>query len=113
MTVYLPVATSTELHAALETSKIVAVVVTRPSTHESIQFKGMLRSIRVAEASEQATVQAYHDRLVVELESIGLPRRISRRMSTWPAYAVECTVDAVFDQTPGSRAGQRLNEVGS
>lgn len=111
MTVYLPVPSSVALHAALQTTKVIAVVVTRPSTHESIQFKGNVRAIRIAGESERSVVDAYLDGFVGELETVGLPRRLSRRVVTWPAYGVDCDLEAVFEQTPGPLAGDPLSEA--
>jgi hypothetical protein len=39
------------------------------------------------------------------LDSVGLPRGISRTMSRWPSFAVDIAVEAIFEQTPGPRAG--------
>jgi len=46
------------------------------------------------------------DRFADVLDLVGVPRRITRSLARWPAFAVDVEVDAVFDQTPGPRAGR-------
>jgi hypothetical protein len=42
------------------------------------------------------------------LDAIGLPRRVTHRIAHWPAFAIEMTVEQIFDQTPGPKAGVPL-----
>jgi hypothetical protein len=39
------------------------------------------------------------------LEQIGLPPHVTMSVAHWPAFAIDVSVEEVFDQTPGPRAG--------
>jgi hypothetical protein len=105
MTVYVPVATAAETIANIASNGRVAVVSSEIVSHVSIQLKGRARAVRVAGEDEAEAVHGHFDRLMDVLESVGLPRRISRTFSIWPAFAVDLAVEAIFEQTPGPRAG--------
>ena len=105
VTVYVPVATAAETIANIASNGRVAVVSSEPVSHSTVQLKGRARGVRVAGEEEAEAVQAHFDRFVDALDSVGLPRRISRTMSRWPAFAVNLAVEAIFEQTPGPRAG--------
>jgi hypothetical protein len=104
--VFLPVATAAETVANVASNGRLAVVTTHPVTHVTVQLKGRSRAVRVAGEEERPTIEAYFERFADVLDSIGLPRGISRGMARWPAFAIEIEVDAVFEQTPGPRAGE-------
>jgi len=105
MTVYVPVATAAQTIANIASNGRVAVVSSEPVSHSTVQLKGRARGVRVAGEEEAEAVQAHFDRFVDVLDSVGLPRGISRTMSRWPAFAVDLAVEAIFEQTPGPRAG--------
>jgi hypothetical protein len=108
MTVYLPLATSQQLiqHAAV--TRRLAVAVTHPAEHLSFQFKGTTLSTRVARDEEAPVVKARLAAVIDALDVLGLPRRLVKNWSHWPAFAVEVRVEEVFDSTPGPKAGVRL-----
>jgi hypothetical protein len=108
VTVYVPVATSHETMANIATTRRVAVTCSQIPSHESTQIKGLTRAVRLAPPSDQAFVQERLAAFADSLELIGLPRHISGRMSAWPAYAIDVSVEEVFDQTPGPKAGNPL-----
>jgi hypothetical protein len=89
LTVYIPAATGQETVANLATTRRVAVSCTHPLSHDSVQIKGLTRGVR--------------------LEEIGLPRHVSRSMAHWPAFAIDVSVEQVFDQTPGPKAGAAIS----
>ena len=105
VTVYLPVATSAETIANIATSNRVAIVSSCPTDHGTIQLKGHSRGVRLAEESEAEIVSAQVELAAETLDRVGLPRRVTRSLASWPAFAVDVEVEAVFDQTPGPRAG--------
>jgi Pyridoxamine 5'-phosphate oxidase len=105
VTVYVPVATAAETVANIASNGQVAVVSSEIVSHVSIQLKGRARAVRVAGEDEAEAVHGHFDRLMDVLDSVGLPRRISRTVSIWPAFAVDLAVEAIFEQTPGPRAG--------
>ncbi len=105
MTVYVPVATAAQTIANIASNGRVAVVSSEPVSHSTVQLKGRARGVRVAAEDEAEAVHGHFDRLMGVLDSVGLPRRISRTVSVWPAFAVDLAVEAIFEQTPGPRAG--------
>ena len=108
ITVYVPVATSHETMANIATTRRVAVTCSQIPSHESTQIKGLTRAVRLAPPSDQAFLQQRLEDFAVALELIGLPRNITRSMAFWPAYAIDVSVEEVFDQTPGPKAGNPL-----
>ena len=108
VTVYLPVATSHETIHNLATTKRLAVVATHPRDNFATQFKGTTAEARLAREDEEAFVRARLDAFADVLDRIGVPRRLTRTMAHWPAFAVTMRVEQVFDQTPGPNAGSRV-----
>jgi hypothetical protein len=105
VTVYLPVATGAETVANLATNGRIAVVSSEPISHETLQLKGRIEAVRIAAAEEEAFVRECLERFADALDQVGLPRAVTRTLACWPAFAVDFAVEAVFDQTPGPRAG--------
>jgi hypothetical protein len=105
LTVYVPVATGAETVANITSTGRVAIVSSEPASHSTLQLKGRTRAVRVAAEQEREAVHAWFDGFADALDAVGLPRGISRSMSRWPAFAIEVDVEAVFEQTPGPRAG--------
>ncbi|HKR66982.1 MAG TPA: hypothetical protein VJZ00_24860 [Thermoanaerobaculia bacterium] len=108
VTVYVPAATSQETLANVATTRRVAVVCTAPLSHESVQIKGVTRGVRLAPATDQAFVADRLEGFADVLQEIGLPRRVTRSMAHWPAFAIDVSVEEVFEQTPGPKAGTPL-----
>jgi hypothetical protein len=105
ITVYVPVATSHETIQNLATTRRLAVGVTHPRDNFSTQFKGTMLETRVARDEEAAFVRERLDAFADVLDHVGIPRRITRSLACWPAFAVTMRVEQTFDQTPGPRAG--------
>lgn len=105
LTVYVPVATGAETVANLASNGRIAIVSSEPASHSTLQLKGRTRAVRVAADHEAPRIAAWFERFADVLDSVGLPRGVSRAMNRWPAFAIEVTVEAVFEQTPGPRAG--------
>jgi len=108
ITVYIPAATAQETVANVATTRRVAISCTRPLTHESLQIKGLTRGVRLAPPSDEAYVRTRLGEFAGVLEAIGVPRRLSLSVAHWPAFAVEVSVEQVFDQTPGPKAGSAI-----
>lgn len=106
--VYVPIAVSQDTIANIATTRRVAVSVTHPLDHASVQLKGTTRTARLADASEASFVASRLDEMSHVLDSIGIPRHITRTMTYWPAYAIEFDVEEIYEQTPGPNAGSRL-----
>jgi hypothetical protein len=108
VTVYLPVATSHQIIHNLATTGRLAVTATHPRDNFATQFKGTTMEARLARDDEAPFVRARLDAFADILERIGVPRRLTRSVAHWPAFAVTMRVEHVFDQTPGPNAGSRV-----
>ena len=108
MTVYIPVATSHQAIQNIGTTKRLAVNVSHPIDHHSVQFKGTTSDARLARDDEAPLIRARIEAFADTLEAVGVPRRVARSVAHWPAFAVTMRVEQVFEQTPGPHAGTRL-----
>ena len=108
VTVYVPAATGQETIANVATTRRVAIAATEPLSHHSIQIKGISRGVKLAAPSEEEFVRTRLHQFADVLAELGLPRRVTHRVTHWPAFAIEVSVEQVFDQTPGPKAGTPL-----
>jgi hypothetical protein len=108
VTVYVPAATGQETIANVATTRRVAISCTIPRSHGSIQIKGVSRGVKLAPASDEAFVRERLRMWADALGEFGMPRSITERMNVWPAFTVDVSVEELFDQTPGPKAGQPL-----
>ncbi len=106
--VYVPVASGAGTIANIATTRRLAVVVSDPLSHGTVQLKGCVRGVRVAPEAERPGVHGCLERLADVLGEVGLPRRLLLGLAWWPAFAVEMEVEAAFEQTPGPRAGAAM-----
>jgi hypothetical protein len=108
VTVYVPLATSHETIQNLATTHRMAIAATNPIDHWAIQLKGASAEARLAREDEAAFVKSRFEAFGDVLDGIGIPARVTRNASCWPAFAVSMRVDQIFDQTPGPKAGARV-----
>lgn len=108
ITVFVPMATSRDVIANVASTKRIAVTATYPPTNCSTQVKGITTGVRLATDGEEALIRDRVDGFADVLQEIGIPRRITRSINHWPAFAIEMKVDEMFDQTPGPKAGNVL-----
>jgi hypothetical protein len=106
--VYVPVATSHETIQNVGVTKRLAVTVTHPRDNFATQFKGTAIDARLAREDEAAFVRANLEAFADVLDRIGIPRRLTRSVVIWPAFAVTMRVEQTFDQTPGPNAGRAV-----
>lgn len=106
--VFLPERCSAELLRNLRDNGRIAVTVSRPMTHRTVQVKGEVRCVELAPAEDRAVVEALFCGFLRETSLIGLPAATTLRMHRWPAYRLDFTARQVFIQTPGPRAGTEL-----
>ena len=109
-TVYMPVATSALTRDNLNDNGQIAVCATEPKTHRSLQLKGKVTRLRDAREDERPLIEQYVVAFADELAIIGLPVQITMRLRAWPAYAAEFEVADLFVQTPGPKAGFRVEK---
>lgn len=105
LTLYLSVNSAQQAIANVATSRRLAVVASNPLDHSTVQFKGWSQTVRLAREDEAALITARLAGFAERLAMIGLPEEVTARVSHWPAFAIEMSVEAVYDQTPGLKAG--------
>jgi hypothetical protein len=108
VTVYLPLVTGQTTFANVATTRRLAVVASYPPDHSTVQLKGTTTAARLARDDELPMIREHLERFGDVLESLGIPKAVLRRLTCWPAYAIDMRVEEVYEQTPGPRAGVRL-----
>lgn len=111
VTVFLPIARAESVLRDIREIGAIAVVFTKPSTHESIQLKGGDAKIVALQSGDRAIMQEYGRIFVCDINSIGYRDPFASAMMSAVAeesVAVVFTPDAAFEQTPGPGAGKRL-----
>ncbi|QCG95210.1 hypothetical protein E6C67_15050 [Azospirillum sp. TSA2s] len=96
--------------AVAETGRL-AVVFTEPSTHRSIQIKDDAATVAALTVEEAALPGPYIDGFIAELAGMGFTEAFVRAVMEFdPSDLVALHLDpaAVFDQTPGPKAGERI-----
>jgi hypothetical protein len=107
--VYIADVAYARLKAALAASGQTAMVFCRPTDDRACQVKGMLVGVRAAEPSEQSFAFAQWDGFMASLDGIGISPRLADRWTRWPAHVIRVEVTAIFEQTPGPKAGAQLS----
>lgn len=106
---YVPASDAALVLTDLEDNGQAALAFARPADDRACQIKGERVSIRDAEPSELAMVQAQWTGLLAQLQMVGIPPAATQGWTTWPCVAVTLRVTAAFDQTPGPGAGSTLD----
>lgn len=91
-----------------------AVVFCVPHTSVALQVKGEDAGVRAATEADAPHLQAHIDNLVREIELVQLSETFTRTLFEQPLeelVAIEFTVSAVFQQTPGPGAGKALGDA--
>ena len=112
LTVYLPDATSAASLANLRANGAIAVALSEPLTHRTVQLKGRAEEIRPAREDELEAVLRHAASFDAQVEAIGLPPAAVRRRAKWPCHAVTFEVAGAWEQTPGPYAGEPLAPEG-
>lgn len=108
LVIYLPEATSRETRIKLLGHPRIAVLASYPLDHRSLQLKGSVKRLSVADDAALGSIQRYLETFAGVLEGVGMPSDVVHSLSHWPAFAVELEVEELFVQTPGPGAGARL-----
>lgn len=88
-----------------------AVVFSQPSTHRTLQIKGEEAQIGPASAQQLNAVRQHRDAFIAEVVPLGFadaPVRLLLTCDDDEIVAISYTPVAVFDQSPGPRAGHML-----
>jgi hypothetical protein len=92
-------------------SRTVAVVFSQPSTHHTLQIKSADAVVHAPEAIDAPALARYAEAFHRELAPLGYTAEWTRALLGYaPAdlVAVSFAPQAIFSQTPGPRAGERL-----
>jgi hypothetical protein len=92
----------------LRESGRIAIGVSHPPDHRSLQLKGTLSKIEPASSEDLAFVRSYLHELSLLLDMVGLPANIVERLNYEPCLRAEVAVETIFLQTPGPDAGRLL-----
>jgi hypothetical protein len=109
--VLLAASQATGLLAAIRATRAIAVGFNEPSTHRAFQLKGTDAAVSVPEAGDPKTAARYVDAVAADICRLGWNDAFARALVAFdPAelVAIAFTPSAAFDQTPGPRAGARL-----
>jgi hypothetical protein len=97
--------------AAVRATGAIAVGFNEPSTHRAFQLKGTDAVVSGVEPGDLETATHYVDAVAADICRLGWSSAFARALVAFdPAelVAVAFTPSAAFDQTPGPRAGARL-----
>jgi hypothetical protein len=89
----------------------VAITASRPSDYRTLQLKGRALRVEAVAPEGRAALLACREAFARQLEAVGWARSMVRRLTVWPCVSVEVELDAVFEQTPGPRAGSPLRRA--
>lgn len=92
-------------------TRSIAVVFSRPSSHRTLQLKASDALVEALLPKDAAGIEAYVDAFVAEVAPLGFSEAFSRALLWAPPtdfVGVTFSPEAAFDQTPGPRAGARL-----
>jgi hypothetical protein len=110
LTVFLSASRAAQVIECLRENGALALAVTRPTTHETLQFKGKVIDIAPRSGEDEAEIAAYRESLVEELAAIGYSAEFTRSVLAGGDDCVAVTFEpaVVFNQTPGPQAGTKL-----
>jgi hypothetical protein len=104
-TVFVPLATSRDVVASAAATKRIAVVSSHVIDHTSFQLKGRIRALRLTTDEEVMTVSENVSAFADLIIHIGMAPRLARSITQEPAFAIDFSIDEIYDQTPGPNAG--------
>ncbi len=107
----LSAARSAELLSDVRTQRVLATVYSLPSTHETLQIKSSEAWVEAAQPGDAAHVAEHVAGFSAQIMPLGFSREfVSALLDYEPGdlVVVRFVVTAVYTQTPGPRAGERL-----
>ena len=94
----------------VRSSGLVAATFSAPSTHRTLQFKGVDAQIAAIDDEDRAVMRAYAKAFAIEIDPLGFSGMYAQTFLAAPddEVAIEFTPSDAFQQTPGPEAGARL-----
>ena len=111
VTVFLQASHCATMLADFRDNGAIALAVTLPSTHRSVQLKGFDARLEPLQDDDAVRIARYRDGFAQELARIGYEEALPRTLLAGPRsdfVAVTFTLAAAFVQTPGPGAGAAL-----
>lgn len=111
VTVFLRASQSSALLADLRENGVIAVVVSDPDDHRSLQIKGVGAQECAFLPEDSIRIAAYADAFTAKLIAHAMAEAVPRTLlacTPGDVVAIAFTPTAVFEQTPGPGAGARL-----
>lgn len=109
VTVFLPVRPAARVIEDLRANGELAVTASRPIDYRTLQLKGRVVRLGPAPEEDAAFVRAYRASFAAQLGKVGWVPAQANGIVSWPCVAAELAVRELFEQTPGPRAGARLD----
>jgi hypothetical protein len=112
--VLLPRATAQAVLDGIAAHRAVAVVISEPSTHRSLQLKGDDAVVEPLAPGDVSLMDAYAGRFADELALIGIARPLALAIldrGDGDVRVVGFTPTQAYEQTPGPRAGHALGSA--
>jgi len=93
----------------LERNGAVAVGFCPPTIARAVQLKGVATVVAEPDADDLERAERHFGMFAAETAQVGAPAHFPERMFARSGlFAVQFSIDEVFDQSPGPRAGRRL-----
>jgi hypothetical protein len=93
----------------IEGNGAIAVVFNPPTVGQALQLKGVVAEAREPVAEDLKRAERHLEAFAAEAEQVGAPPGNAQRLFVQRDFlAVTLSIEEVFDQTPGQRAGVRL-----
>jgi ribose 5-phosphate isomerase RpiB len=111
LTVMIDGGQSAQVAADIAAGSPVAVVFSLPATHRTVQIKGAQAAVSPASPTQQVRARLHVDAIVEHLVPLGYDEAALRMFFSFDPealLAVRFAPTAVFAQTPGPRAGERI-----
>ncbi|MFZ2308763.1 MAG: hypothetical protein WAW73_00250 [Rhodoferax sp.] len=111
ITIFLARRQSRQLLQDLAATGRIAVVFSQPSSHRTLQVKTDHVQVRPMEAADRPVLDRYLLAMEEELIAVGVEPPFCRAMLAYAptdVVAIQFEPTDAFDQTPGTRAGERL-----
>jgi len=111
LTVLIDAVHSARIAADIAGGSPVAVVFSLPATHRTVQIKGARATVAPATPTQQVRARLHVDAIVEHLLPLGYAETALRVLFSYAPdslVAVRFSPTAVFAQTPGPRAGERI-----
>jgi hypothetical protein len=108
VSVFLPDATGARALQNLRDNGRIAIALSNPPDHRSVQLKGQVIELVPGSEEDAAAVRAYVAQVALVLDVLGLPAHLVSRINCLPCTRAEVRVDEIFLQTPGPGAGSAL-----